>query len=157
MGTAVGPVDPSGNSFSVTNNWKHPMNIGASCALRTPDSTQFIPIDFYVSPSQVTVSQTIKLKPVDCITCWFQGQGEANITSTWITDFGGSNPASQIISYNADGEWQDGPLSAVEESVSIRSDTTTTTTTKPDITPESKAGHSAEIATTTTTTTTAAS
>jgi len=36
MGKAYGPVDPSSRSFSLTNNWNQPVNIGASCALITP-------------------------------------------------------------------------------------------------------------------------
>jgi hypothetical protein len=147
MGMATGSTDPSSGSFSVTNNWKHPVNIGASCALRAPGSITFTPIDFYVSASQVAVYDTIKLTPIDQVSCWFEVEAQtgtmiSDITSPkWTVDFSGSNPKSQTVSYNASGRWQDGPIPMMKKSISVgtgpTTTTTRTTTTKP------KAGYSA--------------
>jgi hypothetical protein len=168
MGMATGPADPSSGSFSVTNEWKHPLNIGASCALKTPGSTTFTPIDFYVSASQVSVDDTIKLTPIDQVSCWFEVQAQSgtmisDITSPkWTVDFTGSNPKSQTVSYNASGKWQNGPLPlTLGAGATNTTTTTTTTTTKSKSKP--KAGYSATqsaetvttVTTITTTTTTA--
>jgi hypothetical protein len=115
MGMAYGPVDPSSRSFSVTNNWNQPVNVGASCVLMTTGSPTFTPIDFYVSLNQVDVSETIKLTSIDQISCCFE---EA--------DYTGSNPKEQTISYNASGQWQKAPISMMRESVSIGAGNTTT-------------------------------
>jgi len=160
MTTATGPADPSTGSFNVTNSWKRPVNIGASCALMTPGSTTFTPIDFYVSASQVAVDDVINLTPIDQVSVWFEVEAQtgtmiSDITSPkWTVDFTGSNPKSQTVSYNAAGKWQNGPVPQ-NKVVSTTTTTTTTTTTKP------KAGYSAaqsaETVTTVTTTTTTAS
>jgi hypothetical protein len=115
MRPAIGPIDDSG-SFTVVNRWTNPINVGVSCVLKTPGSNSFVPLDFYVSATQIGPSDTILLTPIDKVFCWFESDA---VTSTMISnisgpkftvDFTGSKDVPQTISYNADGNWQNGPL-----------------------------------------------
>jgi hypothetical protein len=156
MSIATGPIDPSSGSFSVTNDWKHPINIGASCNFMTPGSPTFNPIDFYVSTYQVAVDYTIKLTPIDQVICWFEVQAQTGMMISdiknpkWTVDFTDSNPKSQTISYNAKGQWQSGPIPMISGAGTTT--TTTTTTIKSKSNSGSSATQPAETVTTTTTT-----
>jgi hypothetical protein len=121
MDSPTGNVNPNAGKFAVNNQYTADMNIGVTCKLSVSGG-QVIPgkVDgaFYVTPKKVPHNYSVDMTPIDKVMVWFQtgastGAMIAKITGpAWTVDFTGTNPKSQTICYNKDGNWQNGGLPA---------------------------------------------
>jgi hypothetical protein len=113
MTPAQGNVDQSG-TFKVDNEFAQGMNVGVTCQLELQGSVVPGPVTgaFYVTPDPMPTGFIAQLTPVDKVTLWFEANASTGsmiaeiVGNQAVVDFTGSNPKTQTITYNANGQWQ---------------------------------------------------